>query len=35
VLAFVVRPDWPARLAAVVVAVLAYPVLRTLLFRRA
>ena len=35
VLAFVVRPDWPARLAVVVVAVLAYPVLRTLLFRRA
>lgn len=34
-LAFVVRPDWPARLAALVVAVLAYPVLRTLLFRRA
>ena len=34
VLAFVVRPDWPTRLAAVVVAVLAYPVVRTLLFRR-
>jgi hypothetical protein len=34
-LAFVVRPDWPTRLAAVVVAVLAYPVVRTLLFRRA
>jgi hypothetical protein len=33
-LAFVVRPDWSARVAAVVVAVLAYPVLRTLLFRR-
>ena len=32
---FLVRPDWPMRLAAVVVAVLAYPVLRTLLFRRA
>jgi Flp pilus assembly protein TadB len=34
VLAFVVRPDWPSRLAALVVAALAYPVLRTLLFRR-
>lgn len=34
VLAFVVRPDWPTRLVAVIVAVLAYPVLRTLLFRR-
>jgi Flp pilus assembly protein TadB len=34
-LVFVVRPDWPARVAAVLVAVLAYPVLRTLLFRRA
>ena len=33
-LTFVVRPDWPARLAVLVVAVLAYPVLRTLLFRR-
>jgi Flp pilus assembly protein TadB len=33
-LAFVLRPDWPARLVAVIVAVLAYPVLRTLLFRR-
>ena len=31
---FLLRPDWPTRLAAVVVAVLAYPVLRTLLFRR-
>ncbi len=28
------RPDWPARLAALVVAVLAYPVVRTLLFNR-
>ena len=34
VVGFVVRPDWPARLAFVVVAVLAYPVLRVLLFRR-
>lgn len=34
VFAFVVRPDWPARLAALVLAALAYPVLRTLLFRR-
>ena len=31
---FAVRPDWAARLAFVVVAVLAYPVLRVLLFKR-
>ena len=31
---FVVRDGWAIRLAAVVVCVLAYPVLRVLLFRR-
>lgn len=31
---FAMRPDWAARLAFVVIAVLAYPVLRVLLFRR-
>jgi Flp pilus assembly protein TadB len=31
---FAVRPDWPARLAFLVVAVFAYPVLRVLLFKR-
>lgn len=31
---WVLRPDWPARLAFLVVAVLAYPVLRVLLFKR-
>ncbi len=35
VVVFIVRPDWSARLAVLVLAVLAYPVLRTLLFRRA
>jgi Flp pilus assembly protein TadB len=34
VVGFAVRPDWPARLAFVVVAVLAYPVLRVLMFKR-
>jgi Flp pilus assembly protein TadB len=34
VVGFAVRPDWASRLAFVVVAVLAYPVLRVLLFRR-
>ncbi len=34
VVGFAVRPDWPARLAFLVVAVLAYPVLRVLLFKR-
>ena len=34
VVGFLVRPDWPARLAFVVIAVLAYPVLRVLLFKR-
>jgi Flp pilus assembly protein TadB len=32
ILVWVVRPDWEARLAALVVTVLAYPVLRLLLF---
>jgi Flp pilus assembly protein TadB len=32
ILVWVVRPDWPARLAALVVTVLAFPVLRLLLF---
>ncbi len=34
VVGFAVRPDWPARLAVVVLAVLAYPVLRVMLFKR-
>jgi hypothetical protein len=34
VLVWVARPDWEARLAALVVSVLAYPVLRLLLFSR-
>ena len=34
VVGFAVRPDWPDRLAFVVIAVLAYPVLRVLLFKR-
>ena len=34
VVGFAIRPDWPARLAFLVVAVLAYPVLRVLLFKR-
>jgi Flp pilus assembly protein TadB len=34
VVGFLVRPDWPARLAFVVIAVLAYPVLRVLMFKR-
>ncbi len=32
ILVWVVRPDWAARLAALVIAVLAFPVLRLLLF---
>jgi Flp pilus assembly protein TadB len=32
IVVWVVRPDWEARLAAVVVSVLAFPVLRLLLF---
>ena len=34
VVGFAARPDWPARLAFLVTAVLAYPVLRVLLFKR-
>ena len=34
ILVWVVRPDWEARLAALVVTVLAFPVLRLLLFSR-
>ncbi|HET6626904.1 MAG TPA: hypothetical protein VFG63_10995 [Nocardioidaceae bacterium] len=34
-LVWMVRPDWEARLAALIVSVLAAPVLGTLLFRRA
>ncbi|QNN53068.1 hypothetical protein [Nocardioides mesophilus] len=34
VLVWVVRPDWEARLAALVVSVLAFPVLATLLLPR-
>ena len=34
VLVWVLRPDWPSRLAALVVSALAAPVLYTLLFRR-
>ena len=34
VLVWVVRPDWAARLGALVVTVLAFPVLRLLLFSR-
>ncbi len=34
VLVWVARPDWEARLAAIVVTVLAFPVLRLLLFSR-
>ncbi len=34
ILVWVVRPDWEARLAAFVVTVLAFPVLRLLLFSR-
>jgi len=34
VVVWVVRPDWPARLGAVVVAVLAFPALRLLLAGR-
>jgi hypothetical protein len=34
VLVWVVRPDWPARLGALVVTVLAFPVLSTLVVRR-
>ena len=33
-LVWVVRPDWEARLGALVVSVLAFPVLRLLLFSR-
>ena len=33
-LVWVVRPDWPARLGILVVTVLAFPVLRLLLFSR-
>ena len=32
ILVWVVRPDWPARLGALVLTVLAFPVLRLLLF---
>ena len=34
ILCWVVRPDWEARLAALVVSVLAYPVLQHMLVRR-
>ena len=34
VLVWVVRPDWEARLAALVVSLLAFPVLQVLLVRR-
>jgi hypothetical protein len=34
ILVWVVRPDWEARLGAAVVSVLAFPVLRLLLFSR-
>jgi Flp pilus assembly protein TadB len=34
VLVWVVRPDWAARLAVLIVSILAAPVLATLLFRR-
>jgi hypothetical protein len=34
VVVWVVRPDWEARLGALVVSVLAFPVLRLLLFPR-
>jgi len=34
VVVWVVRPDWPARLAALVVSLLAAPLLAGLLFRR-
>ena len=34
VIGFAIRPDWASRLAFLVVAVLAYPVLRVLLFTR-
>ena len=34
ILVWVVRPDWAARLGALVVTVLAFPVLRLLLFDR-
>jgi hypothetical protein len=34
VLVWFLRPDWPARLAALVVSVLAFPVLRLLFFSR-
>jgi len=34
VVVWVVRPDWPARLAAVVVSLLAAPLLAGLVFRR-
>jgi hypothetical protein len=34
ILVWVVRPDWEARLAALVVSILVAPVLATLLFRR-
>ena len=34
VLVWVARPDWQARLAGLVVTVLAFPVLRLLLFSR-
>jgi len=34
VLVWVVRPDWEARLAALVVSLLAFPVLQLLLVRR-
>jgi hypothetical protein len=34
ILVWVVRPDWAARLGALVVTVLAFPVLRLLLFSR-
>ena len=34
ILVWVVRPDWEARLAALVVTILAFPVLQLLLFSR-
>lgn len=34
ILVWVVRPDWPARLAALVVSILVAPLLAGLLFRR-
>jgi hypothetical protein len=34
VVVWLVRPDWPSRLAALVVSILAAPLLAGLLFRR-